>query len=687
MVAALVMAVKYMLAPQFTATSAVLIEPDQSPIEKRDATSDYRGTDSAEVESQVEIMHSPRLLQAMLQQKGTREALLRACLYSRNHSSLGFIASYVDTARQFAGISGKAMSCDVDGPAAIEAVGKNFSIYQVGRSRVVSVNFQSSLPDTAALVVNSLVSVYLADNVEAKSKARLTTSKWLEEEGSKLRQSLVQKEEQIDRYRREHGLLRGQQGLVTQENLSGLIAQVGAAKARLAETAARYDEVRAAERNGTNLATIPVVLNSNTIRDLRAREAALRSQVSLLTTQYGDRYPKVVAAKNELHDLRTALSAEVGRIVKSLEAEVASARSNEQALTATLNKAKLEAGSAADADSAVQGLVRDADIDRRLYFVLASRAKELETETRAQNPNAWLVNLAETPVRPSFPRALPFMGVALLLGVIGGTGAAFARDYADKTLRNIDDFVDDVEVPVLARIPAERGLARRGGFMAAVSDDRSRFREAIRALYAHVLLRDNVRTILVTSSAPREGKTSVSVALAHFAAAAGSRVLLIEADLRMPVFAQMMPLRGGGLERYFNSPSLEDALIEAPYDDVPHFHVLPAGYPAQNSTELLSSTRMASLLRYARERYDFVVIDTPPAGYLMDACMLARRTDGVIFVAKWGQSQPDIMRNTMRTIKEAGGSIIGSVIGMVEFRTYSTYGNRIPIAKHAYMKQ
>ena len=296
-----------------------------------------------------------------------------------------------------------------------------------------------------------------------------------------------------------------------------------------------------------------------------------------------------------------------------------------------------------------------------------------------------MVNLADVPVRPSFPRTIPFVGVALLLGVVSGTGGAFLRDYWDKTLRNIDDLVNDVEVPVLARIPVERGLAR-ANFMLRVSDDGTQFREAIRALYAHLQLKTGIRTVLITSTAPREGKTSVSVALAYFAAAAAHRVLLIEADLRMPVFSQIMPLHGDGLEGYLTSSPTE-LPIEVPYRQVPHFHVLPAGRSAQNSTELLSNARTTALLSIVREKYDYVIIDTPPANFVMDACILARSTDGVIFVAKWGWSQPDLMRSTMRALREAGGNIIGTVIGMVEYkRMYSMYGNIPPPAKRDYIE-
>jgi succinoglycan biosynthesis transport protein ExoP len=507
LVAAMVMTASRVLVPQFTATSAVLIEPDRSPIERHDTTGDNPIADSAEVESQVEMIRSPRLLQAMLRLESVRDALTRACQYSAAHSSFATLGLYLDRVRRYAGMAANSAPCIFDqSSAVVDAVGRDFTIFQVGRSRVVSVSFRSSLPDTAALVVNSLVGEYLADNIKAKSDARMATAKWLEDEGLKLRHSLVQREQQIDGYRREHGLLHGQQALVTQESLSSLIAHLGTAKARFADATSRSDEVQAAARGGDDVATTPVVLTAGTIRDMRALEAQLTRDIGALTTKYGEHHPKVVAAENELNRLRAALSAESGRIVKGLAAEVASASSDQQALEATLDKAKGEAASAADADSAVQSLVRDADIDRQLYFVLASRSKELETETRAQNPSAQLVNLAEVPVHPSFPRTMPFMGAALLLGFVTGAGAAFSRDYADKTLRNIDEFTDDVEVPVLARIPVERGLSRRANFMRMVSDDRSGFREAIRALYAHVQLRGDLQTILVTSSSPRKAK-------------------------------------------------------------------------------------------------------------------------------------------------------------------------------------
>ena len=666
----------------------MLIEPDRSPIERRDSSGDSQAADSAEVESQVEMIRSPRLLQAMLRSDDVRAALTRACEYSANQSSLGIVSEYVSKyvaksayvakLRGMLGHPAKATTsaCVIDGSSeVVDAISKKFTIFQVGRSRVASIAFQSSLPDTAAAVVNALVSEYLQDNIKAKSNARLATANWLEEEGMKLRRSLMERERQINQYRRENGLLRGQQGLMTQEGLSSLITQLGQARARVAEAAARYKAAQVAGQRGDGLANNPAVLSSNTIRDQRAMEAALTKEVGSLTTQYGDHHPKVIAARTELRSVQISLGAEIDRVIKGLAADAANAAEDEKALEAALERSKGEAATASDADSAVQSQVRDADIDRQLYFVLASRSKELETETRAQSPNARLVTQADVPMRPSFPQTVPFLGAAGLLGGICGLVVAFMRDYSDKTLRDIDDFVDDFQIPVLARIPEERGLTRRSKFLETITDDRTGFREAIRALHARVQLKGDIKTLLVTSSAPKEGKTSVSVALAHFAAAAGHRVLLIEADLRMPVFDKIMPLHGDGLESFLREGPLSDSIVKVPDSRVPGFHVLAAGNYAQDSTELLSSARMVTLLRHARDKYDFVVIDTPPANYLMDACVLARHSDGVLLVARWGQSQPEDMRHAVRAIQAAGGNIIGTAVGMVEHKPYSNYGN------------
>lgn len=679
-----IMGVKFLLVPQYSATSAVLIEPDRSPIERRDTSADSSSADAAEVESQVEMMRSPRLLQAMLQSPDVRADLVRACEFSNKQVSLGPLGAYFAKLRVMVRFPSKATRCDFDGNTdAVEAISKKFTIFQVGRSRVASITFQSSLPETAASVVNALVNEYLQDNIKAKSNARLATANWLEEEGRKLRQSLLERERAIDRYRREHGLLRGQQGLMTQEVLSSLITQLGLTKARVAETTARYNSAQQALQRGESAANNVAVLNSGTIRDQRAAESALTKEIGQLSAQHGDSFPRVLSARNELRSVHATIAAETGRVMKGLSTEAASASEDERTLQAALEQAKGEAASASDADSAVQSLVRDADIDRQLYFVLASRAKELETETRAQSPNARLVSLAELPSRPSFPQLIPFIGAATMLGGISGLGAAFMRDYADKTLRDIDLFGDTAQIPILARIPEERALSRPSRFLATISDDRTGFREAIRALYARLLLRGDLQTLLVTSSAPREGKTSLSVALAHFAASAGRRVLLIEADLRMPAFSKILPLTGAGLEGFLRGSVLDSPIVKIPDGNVPNLHVLPAGQYAQDSTELLSGPRMASLLAFARRRYDLIIIDTPPANYLMDACVLARLTDGVLLAARCGQSEPESMRHAVDAIETAGGNIIGLAVGMVDHTPYSSYGEARPSIRQA----
>ena len=335
-----------------------------------------------------------------------------------------------------------------------------------------------------------------------------------------------------------------------------------------------------------------------------------------------------------------------------------------------------------DDEASIEGMVRNAEIQRNRYADLVKRAGELETERRILTGSTRLVSLAELPQEPFSPKPVPFLAGGLVLAGVLAAAVALLRDYTDQRVRNPGQLMAGTGTPVFAQLPT----LNTPGLVGRLSDRRRELplpealerarsnpvmQTVLRNLHAHLVLAGGgaSRLVLVTSSKPREGKSFTAFALAAIGAASGRRVLVIECDLRRPNFDASLGLgRGPGLVGVLRGEvtAAEAVVATGRYD------VIPAGMPTSDSTDLLMSERMVDFLRWTR-RYDLVLLDSPPTSLLMDASMLARHVDGVLCCARYGRSQLSDIVEAVTTLRQAGGTVLGIAMTMVKSGRQPTY--------------
>lgn len=332
-------------------------------------------------------------------------------------------------------------------------------------------------------------------------------------------------------------------------------------------------------------------------------------------------------------------------------------------------------------------------VKRQLYVDAYRRASALESEPLPSVAVNKLVNLAERPTQPR-ERLAPAWPASVFGSLALGTVPAVWRDKRDKTVRSAAAIESARPVSVLAQIPRVAVAGREGSTdnQAPLADVLAAAREtilvqdALRGLLARLVMAVPAgaarRTLLITSSAPSEGKSFTTLALAQLIATGGKRVLVVECDLRRPTFAAALNLS--------TRPGLGDVLrgFVPPREAVARtaIHTLdaiPAGVPCIDSTELLMGGRVADLLAWAIE-YDFVLLDTPPSDVLMDARVLAKLVDGVVICTRWGRSRMDDLGVTIDGVKAAGGMVYGVAVTMVESQKHGLFDSR-PVPTRAYI--
>ena len=310
---------------------------------------------------------------------------------------------------------------------------------------------------------------------------------------------------------------------------------------------------------------------------------------------------------------------------------------------------------------------------------LKQRAEQLQILAALQTGNAELVQPATVPASPSSPRPLRNTAVGLLLGVLLGLGLAVLLERLDRRLKDPSDIADAFDRPILGGIPGSRALSTANPSLEPLSGGDAEAFRMLRANFLYFNVDHEIDSVLITSSTPGDGKSTVSMHLAFAAAAAGSRVLLIEADLRHPTLGRRLGLSSDrGLSQLLAGQikSFGQAVHRVPVpirrsDGAGSFSLdaLLSGPIPPNPSDLIESERMQRVLDAARERYDLVVIDTPPTSVVSDTIPLVKRVSGVIVVCRLGKTTRDSARHLRQQLDNLEANTLGVVVNGVGRQT------------------
>jgi succinoglycan biosynthesis transport protein ExoP len=656
----------FLITPNsYLATGAVIVTSRSAQIAGNDVSpaAEQKLGDPADMDSQIIVAKSPRLLARMTNIPGVLQAVQQDCEAVRWDAPVN---------RLRAVIGWPARPCDMQRPngKAVDWLQERFRVAGIGRSRVIQIAYQSQSPEAAAVLVNGLVDTYLAQGTTDEHRSLDEAATWVRTELDRIAIELRDSERTIESFRRDHGLVRGQTASIASERLTQVSQQLAAAEAAASNAAAKLDQLR----NGAGDAH--QTLDSRTIADLKQKLAEVQGTIANMTSGYGSSYPKLVALKTQRSDLERQIVQETSRIKSSIEGDYAIASAQVSALRQQLADVKKDVGVGGLAETQIASMVRDNEVKRELYIDLSKKANDLEAQRRLLTGDVQLVNHASPPTKAASPTPLLFGMAGLMAASILAVAAALLRDRADQTVRSTARVWNATDVSVLGHIPFMRqpvgGTARSVGLLGSPSA----LQEAIRSLYARcITLGGPVRpcTLLIASAGACEGKSFLTLALAQFGAASGRRVLAVEADMRKPGWRSSLDLRDAG-------PGLVDVLQgvgdygEALRSTALGFDVLLAGVPTIASTELLSNGRITPFLEWARQHYDLVLIDSPPSQWLMDAQLLAGKVDAVLFCARWGHSSLEAVAQGVRDMRQAGGRVIGVALSMVKLGEYPLYG-------------
>jgi polysaccharide biosynthesis transport protein len=559
----------------------------------------------------------------------------------------------------------------------IDAAMENITAEAANRATVIGLKFVSTDPALAALGANTLARLYLSEQLESKQTASRRARDFLEHEIERLRATVASAEQAVQDYRRQHGLAGA---APDQQQLTELTTQLVTSRAERAQSEAKLRQVERLLTSGADLNQAAQLLDSPVLTELRARELDLNRQRAELSSEYGPRHPQMLNLQAELKTLEERKQGEIKQIAQRLRDEVQVARSREAMLQSNIENLKGQLAQHNEAEIGLEALQREATADRDLLETYINRVKEISSQQKAQEPDAQVISRAALPDEPTYPRRKLIFGVAFAGALLVGSLAVFGLEALDNTFRSSEQIEDLIGLPALGLVPAIGGLDKRYGSPEdyVLDNPNSPFGEALRSLRTAMLLTSMgspPRTILITSSIPSEGKTSIAMCLARIHAKSGRRTLIIDCDIRRP--------RLHDLARVANQSGLSDVLLQhqelnevISLDERSGAYFVTAGGPVPDPAALLASERMRRLLKEVATRFDLVIIDSPPVLSVSDARVLSQMTDKTMFLVHWGSTRRHDVMMGVKQLIEAGADVAGVVLSRVNVRKHARYGYR-----------
>jgi capsular exopolysaccharide synthesis family protein len=550
------------------------------------------------------------------------------------------------------------------------------TIAPVRNSRLVDVKFRSADPTLAAAVANALAEQYIQRNLQFKFQASKEATDWLTTQLAEQRKQVEKTEAALQQYRESHDRISTEdaQDIVVQK-LTSLNTAVTTAKTERINKEALYRQLQAVRNDPEATQSFPAVMSNPYIQRLKAEVADLERQRVQLSSELGDRHPDMVNLASTINSSKAKLQAEIENVVQSIDREYQTAAAQENSLVSALEAQKGEALALNRNEIGYRVLERDAAMNRQIFDTLLQRARETGISGELKTNSIRMADKADVPASPVLPRTRRDLMLALFVGSVLGIGLAFGAEYMENKIKSPDEIKAHLGLPCLGMVPKIPPKAMPKTAPLLNNGVPAAFAEAFRAVRTNVLFSagsDRPRSIVVTSTAPGEGKTLVATNLATGLAMAGQRVLILDADMRRPrvheVFGEtQVP---GLSDLLSGSVTTFDA---ARATTVPNLWIVPAGSGRSNPAELLSSPRFAMLLQALTRQFDWVIVDAPPIMPVTDASIIAHAAAAVLFVVGSEVATLPAALRALEQLDATNATFIGAVLNGVNLQRNSFF--------------
>ncbi len=674
-----VLLITILTKPTYTPVARVEIDPPGAELFSLEGRS---GPESAPdyLETQARNMQSDQLLISVMQQlqleqlpefkkKGLASRALGTTISAidripawlwrteANHSSAGTDAEVLNAAQS----------------STLRTMQARLSVERDTASRLVNISFTTHDPLLSANITNTLVRSFIERSYETRHKAIMESTNWLSRQLDDIRTKMETSNRTLADFQRISGIADIDQNRST---VSERIGELSRQKTQAQTERVQIEAYLRKAREG-QIGSLPQVQSNPVIQLLSQRLGETRAELSQTLAVYGKNHPNAKKLENQSKELESQLQLQRNAIVAEMQTTYAAALFREQMLDDRLRGTNRELGQMAQYSE----LKRETLANAGLYNALYARVKEAGIAAASKSINVRVIDEARVLDRPSSPQPLMNLGIGICVALFGGVLLAFVFEALDTKVRTMEDVKRSIGVSTISMIP----IAERNGRTSVFGSLSSAFgvrpklfeppafffldqpaseqSEALRGIQTSLMMSRPAppRILLVVSSLPGEGKTTVAINLAAMLAQRG-RTCILDADLRRPAVARAfhLPDRVGLAEYLSDSLPLEG--LFSPIPDIPGLTVIGGGKSLSDPGKFASAEKMRALLQRIARLYDYVVVDSAPILPYADGRVLAALVDGIIFVARAGEVTRAAMSRSMELLQQVHSAPILEVV-------------------------
>lgn len=687
------------VAPIYTASSTMMIDSRKGGVQQKTVLGDSP-TDNAWIDSQLGVLSLERdQIGLAVAKKLKLGSVVKDLQPAEGWSTLfGLIDS--DEKIDYSKLSAEEATQLAGG-----IVAGGIDVKRVGLSYLVGISFNSGRPDLAVKIANAAADAYVIAEMDARFKALSQASGWLQERYQTLKDQATAADRAVIEFKSKNNIVMAGGKLINDQQLSEINGRLGVAHAKTADAQARLNQIEAVLRedeasNGGTDATVTDALSNPIITTLRKQYLDIVNREADWSKRFGKNHLAVVNLRNQARDIRKSTTEELKRIHETYKSDLEIAKQNEAELEKQLSGVVAQIPN--DAQVTLRGLESSAQALRTFTDNFLLSYNEAVQQQTSPIPETRVVSYATYAGKSS-----PQTGRVLVLSLLGGLalGVAFGalRELLDRAFRTARQAQSALRLECIAMVPLvnyqprfiqkllpgperrepvidpkQRQLAVRGLnlFRMVSNDPFSQFAEAIRAikLAADASIPSKSKVIGLTSSLPKEGKSTIAAALAAQIGQVGCRVVLVDCDLRNPALSRSLAVdaSGGILDVLDGSQSLESVLCR---DPVTGIAFLPAvnTHMVANTDRILSSGEMKRLFDVLKAQYEYIIVDLSPLAPVVDVRATTDLIDAYVFVVEWGMTKVEMVQQTLAQAGRVYSNMLGVVLNKVNMSAIRRY--------------
>ena len=549
---------------------------------------------------------------------------------------------------------------------ALQILSRSLRVEQDRDTTLMNVSATSEDQKRAAEIANEVANVYRDRRLFAKRREIQHAIDAMSNEVRKQQERVEEAEAELERIRQERGIAligRGQMGIrVEATRLNMLEGERSSARVEMLVRKARMDQLDGLEGDRLMDAAAYIVQDS-TLMGIRQQliDSEVSLQLMIKNGVIGENHPDVLRLKGAVDELRRQLASALEGLKAGVRADYEVARQKYEALDEELGKIKTsDIASEGENYLPFDRAERNVSVQRDILTALRARITQTGIEVEVPRTTVEIIEEAEAPDRPTSPLVVLNIFLSVVLGLLAGTGLAFFVEYLDVSIKTVDEVEKYLGLPVLAVIPQQsRPLTEAGQ-----SSGQGEAYRALRTSLALLAREGKQKIFTVISGGVGEGKSTTLFNLAYVCAEQGSKVLIVDSDLRRPVQHKMVGLanRTGMVNVLTDELKIEDVVQET---GVPNLWMMTSGRLRRGSLGIMNNARLRAMLDVLKDKYDYVLLDSPPILGVTDAAILASEADGVLLVVQYRKYPKIISLRAKRMIENAGGHLMGAVLNNI----------------------